>query len=184
MSAWDLPTEVTICGQPFVIRSDFRAVLDALAALSDDELTEQERCLAFLQILYPAWKNLPDGNAAMRVACEFINLGDALPENQPAKPALVDWEKDVRIIAPAVDKILGYSCRMCKYLHWWEFVGAYMSIGDGVFAQVINIRSKHAKGKPLDKAEQEFARENAELIGKTAPKLSAEEEEFLKGLGV
>ena len=42
MSAWDLPVTVDVNGQPFVIRSDFRAVLDALAALSDPELTQAE----------------------------------------------------------------------------------------------------------------------------------------------
>lgn len=184
MSAWELPVDVSICGQLFAIRSDFRAVLDALAALQDEALSEQERCMAFLQIMYPAWQRLPDGNEAMRAACDFINLGERVPENQAPKPVLVDWEQDVRIMAPAIDKVLGYSCRRCEYLHWWDFVGAYMGIGDGLFAQVVNIRSKRAKGKTLDKAEQEFARENAELIGKTAPKLSAAEEEFFKGLGV
>lgn len=184
MSAWELPVDVEICGQIFVIRSDFRAVLDALAALQDQELTEQERCLAFLQILYPDWQHLPDGGEALKAACKFINLGEDVPENQPPKPALVSWEDDVGIMAPAIDKVLGYSCRQCKYLHWWEFIGAYMGIGDGLFAQVVSIRAKQLKGKPLDKAEREFARENAALIGKTAPKLTAEEEEFFKRLGV
>ena len=184
MSAWELPVDVEICGQIFVIRSDFRAVLDALAALQDQELTEQERCLAFLQILYPDWQHLPDGGVALKAACKFINLGEPVPENQPPKPALVSWEDDVSIMAPAIDKVLGYSCRQCKYLHWWEFIGAYMGIGDGLFAQVVSIRAKKLKGKPLDKAEREFARENAVLIGKTAPKLTVEEEEFFKRLGV
>ena len=43
MSAWDLPTTVDIEGQEYPIRSDFRAVLDALAALADPELTQQEQ---------------------------------------------------------------------------------------------------------------------------------------------
>lgn len=42
MSAWELPTTVDVCGQTFAIRSDFRAVLDALAALADPELSQQE----------------------------------------------------------------------------------------------------------------------------------------------
>ena len=114
MSAWELPVDVSICGQLFAIRSDFRAVLDALAALQDEALSEQERCMAFLQIMYPAWQRLPDGNEAMRVACEFINLGERVPEHQAPKPVLVDWEQDVRIMAPAIDKVLGYSCRRCE----------------------------------------------------------------------
>lgn len=76
----------------------------------------------------------------------------------------MDWEQDAALIAPAVDKVLGYSCRRCGYLHWWEFLGAFHGIGDGLFAQVVNIRNKRARGKMLDKSEQEFARENAAVI--------------------
>ena len=48
---------------------------------------------------------------------------------------------------------------------------------------MVNIRSKRAKGKKLDKAEREFARENADLIG-TVNRFTPEEEEFFKRLGV
>ena len=137
MSAWDLPVTVDVNGQPFVVRSDFRAVLDALAALSDQELTQAEQLSVCLQILFPDWEQLPD--------------------------------------APAIDKILGYSCRRCPYLHWWEFIGAFHGIGRGLFSEVVNIRAKRAKGKRLEKHEQEFARENEELIRLSSAR-SAEEQ--------
>lgn len=68
MSAWELPTTVDVDGQNFAIRSDFRAVLDALAALADPEMTQQEQYAACLEILYPKWQALPDANAALRAA--------------------------------------------------------------------------------------------------------------------
>ena len=61
MSAWELPTTVEVAGRSFAIRSDFRAVLDALAALTDPDLTQQEQYVACLQILYPRWKELRFG---------------------------------------------------------------------------------------------------------------------------
>ncbi len=183
MSGWSLPTTVPVRGQERAIRSDFRAVLDALAALMDTDLPEPARSAAFLEILYPDWQSLPDANEALAAALQFINLGEPVPEHQPERPRLVHWDKDVQLIAPAVDKVLGYSCRACTYLHWWDFVGAFRNIGDGLFAQVVNIRNKRAKGKKLDKAEQEFARDNADLIGPTT-ELRPEEEEFFKRLGV
>ena len=100
MSAWELPTTV------IAIRSDFRAVLDALAALTDPDLTQQEQYVACLQILYPRWKELPDANAALRAAFTFINEGKE-DEQQGFRPRLVDWEQDAALIAPAVDKALG-----------------------------------------------------------------------------
>ena len=184
MRAWSLPTSVMVCGQRFAVRSDFRAVLDALCALNDKSLSEQERYMSFLRIIFPQWSKLPDLSEAMQEALVFVNLGKNPPANQPKKPQLVNWETDVDLIAPAIDHALGFSCRRCEYLHWWEFIGAYYSIGDGIFAQVISIRSKRAKGKPLEKYEQEFARENPELIGSAAGTLTTEEELFLKSLGV
>ena len=108
MSAWELPTTVMVAGSSFAIRSDFRAVLDALAALTDPDLTQQEQYVACLQILYPRWKELPGANAALRAAFTFINEGKE-DEQQGFRPRLVDWEQDAALIAPAVDKVLGYS---------------------------------------------------------------------------
>lgn len=181
--AWELPTTVAVAGQTFAIRSDFRAVLDAIAALNDAELPPDWRLAACLRILYPACDCLPDAEAAFRAAMTFINLGQPVPDDQPARPVLVHWDTDVQLIAPAVDKVLGYSCRACAYLHWWEFVGAFRGIGQGLFAQVVAIRDKRLRGKKLDKAEQAFARENAALIG-PAVQLTGEEEAFFKRLGV
>ena len=39
-----------------------------------------------------------------------------------------------------------------------------MEIGDCLFAQVINIREKKAKGKPLNKTDKEFYRKNRDLV--------------------
>ena len=125
MSAWELPTTVEVAGHSFAIRSDFRAVLDALAALTDPDLTQQEQYIACLQILYPRWKELPDANAALRAAFTFINEGKE-DEQQGFRPRLVDWEQDAALIAPAVDKVLGYSCHVreiCDVEALWELVG-------------------------------------------------------------
>lgn len=183
MGAWKLPVTVKVCGREFAIRSDFRAVLDALAALNDTTMTEQERLEASLKIFYPNYRQLPDAAAAFFAAMTFVNLGKESPKNQVKKPQLVYWDKDEEILAPAIDKVLGYSCRQCKYLHWWEFIGAYYNIGDSLFAQVVNIRNKRIKGKALEKHEQTFARDNAELIG-PAVQVTEEEEEFFRSLGV
>ena len=183
MSAWSLPTTATVDGKETPIRSDFRAVVDALAALDDLDLTMPERAAACVRILYPEWKDIQDWDGAFKAAMEFINLGEPTPENQPPKPKLVDWTKDAGLIAPAIDAVLGYSCRRCDYLHWWEFIGAYSSIGRGLFATVVGIRSKRIKGQKLEKYEQEFVRDNPDLIS-IAPTLPSEEQAFFDRLGV
>ena len=53
-----------------------------------------------------------------------------------------------------------------------------MEIGECTFSTVVSIRSKRAKGKKLDKWEEEFYRENRKMID-LPQKLTAEEQEFL-----
>lgn len=181
--AWELPTTVQVAGRTVAIRSDYRAVLDASAALQDPALPPAWRIAVCLGILYPDYSSLADKEDAFRAAMTFINLGQPIRENQPVRPQLIHWDTDAQLIAPAVDKVLGYSCRQVAYLHWWEFVGAFRNIGRGLFAEVVAIRDKRARGKKLNKAEAEFARENADLIG-AVTQTTPEEEAFFRRLGV
>ena len=50
---YDLPTAVEINGTEYEIRSDYRAILDIIAAVSDPELSEEEHAVAALDIFYP-----------------------------------------------------------------------------------------------------------------------------------
>lgn len=183
MNGWRLPVTVEVGGRPFSIRSDFRAVLDALDALNDEKLMPEEQCLACIRILYPRWRELPDYREAFRQAMIFVNLGKPIDTETPHQAALADWGKDAQLIAPAVDEVLGYSCRQCAYLHWWDFLGAYQSIKpESVFGTVVRVRSKRRRGEKLDKSEERFCRENPDLV-KLPHKRTAEEEELLALLG-
>ena len=68
----------------------------------------------------------------------------------------MDWEQDEEIMFPAINKVAGFETRSGKYIHWWTFVGYYMEISEGVFSNVVSLRIKKAKGKPLEKWEREF----------------------------
>ena len=66
-------------------------------------------------------------------------------------------------------------------MHLWTFIGAYMEIGEGLFSNIIHIRQKKAKGKKLEKWEQEFYKENKSLIDfQHKEKRSNEEKEMLR----
>ena len=155
------------------------------AVLDDAQLTPPERQFACMRILYPDWRETSDWGEAFRAAMQFVNCGKPVPENQPPKPKLVDWEKDAEIYrsrsrcssrisrADAASICIGGNS-----------VGAYSNIGRGLFAEVVNIRSKRVKGKPLEKYEKEFVREHPDLVNNITSQLTAEEEEFFKRLGV
>lgn len=161
MIDYDLPTSVSIGGREYPIRTDFRPILDILTAMNDPELTDADRATVALRIFYE--DEVPDdGEAAIRECMRFIAGGVEQPNPKPA-PKLVDWEKDFRWIASPINRMLGRDIRGMK-MHWWTFLGYYYEIGDCTFAQIVKIRNAKMKGKKLDKSDQEWLRQNADLV--------------------
>lgn len=181
MLAWDLPTSLELGGVGFAIRSDFRAILDILTVLASPEYEEDEKTIILLEIFYIDYDKIPSDciQEAVDKAMEFIDVGQ--PPDKKQKPKLMDWEQDASIIIPEVNKVLGYEVRQPKETHWWTFVGAYMGIGEGLFSTVINVRSKKAKGQKLEKYENEFYRDNKDLVD-IKTKLTEEEKEQKEAL--
>ena len=181
---WKLPKEICIHDEPYRIRTDYRAILDILKAAADPELTDQEKNIVMLEILYMNPEEIPPEHLeeALIKGKEFIDCG--VREEGKEKVRLMDWEQDSPIIASAINKTVGKDVRSLKYMHWWTFMGAYMEIGDGLFHQVIMIRQKKAKKKKLEKWELEFYRKNRSLVDLDQKKQerSTEEKEALKTL--
>lgn len=173
---WGLPVSVEIGGAEYPIRTDYRAILDICAAISDQELSNQEKSIAVLSIFYPDIENIPDEQygEALQQCFRFINCN---AEDAPHKsPRLVDWEQDYSLIIAPINRVLGCEVRAVEYMHWWTFLAAYYEIGDCTFAQVIRIRDKLAHGKSLDKQDREWYRKNRHLIDFKAKYSSAEQD--------
>jgi hypothetical protein len=178
---WDLPISVEINGKSHHIRNkrDYRVVLDAICALNDNELTDEEKVNCALFIFYEDISAIDDFGAAIKEMFRIINGGEEQEENQEQKPQLMDWQHDFPQLAPPISRVLGYDVRTPdRYCHFWTFIGAYMEIGESVFSTLVSIRSKKSKGKKLEKWEQEFYKEHRKMVD-LPQKLTAEEEEFL-----
>ena len=187
---WSLPISVEIDGKEYAIRNkcDYRVVLDVISALNDEELEIEYRveCALFqfygndeLDTVEKVLSSLNDIQIAIVEMMKVINLGKEETAEEEAKPKLMDWEYDFQQIAPPISRVLGYSVRDAKnYTHWYDFIGAYMEIGDCTFANIISIRNKRMKGKKLEDWEQEFYRENKKIID-LPHKLTDEEQEWL-----
>ena len=176
---WGLPTSVTIGEREYPIRSDYRAVLDICTALSDPELSGEEKAIAAMYIFYPDFESMPsvDYEEAIRQCFKFINCGEE-EQNGKRSPKLVDWEQDWQYIAAPVSRVAGQEIRSMEYMHWWTFVACYYEIGDCLFAQIVRIRDKLARGKPLDKEDRAWLREHRDMVD-FKRKYTAEEDEIV-----
>ena len=187
MNVWNFPTSLNIGGVEYEIRTDYRVILDLLMALNDPELSDSDNKMSaymqsrvILEIMFPDWDNIPKEyiQEALDKVAEFIDMGIG---DDSKKPKTMDWEQDAPIIIPAINKVLNKEIRAEKYMHWWTFLGAYMEIGEGLFSNIIHIRQKKAKGKKLEKWEQDFYKENKSLIDfQHKEKRSNEEKEMLR----
>ena len=178
---YDLPTSVEVNGTEYEIRSDYRDILTIIEAISDAELGDQDKAEVMLDVFYPAFCDMPqsDYEEAVRQCALFINCGKEQREEKRG-PKLMDWQQDFSLIAAPVNRVLGYEVRSVKYLHWWTWIAAYQEIGDCTFAQVVSIRSKRAKGKKLDKSEQEFYKNNRDLVDFKRQYTAADEQTISK----
>ena len=178
---WNLPIAVDIDGKEYAIRNkcDYRVVLDVISALNDEELEMEYRIECALFIFYEDLTGLKDVQTAITEMMKIINLGEETTEEEQQKPQLMDWEHDFPQLAPPISRVLGYSVRDAnRYTHWWDFIGAYMEIGECTFANIISIRNKRMKGKKLEDWEREFYRENKKMVD-LPHKLTDEEQEWL-----
>lgn len=178
---WDLPLSVNIDGTQYSIRNkcDYRVVLDVICALQDDELSMEERFHCALLIFYEDDIKVEHLQEALNQMMSIISAGENSEEDGRTQPQLMDWEHDFKQLAPPISRVLGYSVRDANhYTHWYDFIGAYMEIGECTFSNIISIRSKRAKGKKLESWEREFYNNNKHLID-LPRKLTAEEQEWL-----
>ena len=176
-----LPISVKINGENFAIRNkcDYRVVLDVISALNDNELTEQEKLKCALYVFYEDVEKIEDFETATKEMMRIINNGEEETEQDKApKPQLMDWEHDFKVLVAPLNRVLSCEIRTVEYLHWWTFLAGYMEIGECLFSSIISVRKKKMTGKPLEKWEQEFYRENKKLVD-LPQNLTEEEKEWL-----
>lgn len=172
---YSLPTTIKIGDRELKIRNngDFRMVLDCFSALQDTELTEDERLISSLIIFYD---DIEEYNDITRLFSTEEELKEAISQmslffecGQKSIGAnvhhkVIDWEKDSQMIFSAINNVARTEVRVLDYVHWWTFMGYFMSIGDSTLSTVVSIRHKIAKGKKLEKYEKEFKKDNPEYF--------------------
>lgn len=172
---YELPTTVNIGDKVYAIRSDYRAILDICTALTDPELTNEDKAIVALNIFYPDFDRMEydEYEEAIKQCFWFINIGEEQSIKKP--PKLMDWKQDFQHIIAPINRIMGTEVRSLEYLHWWTFIGAFYEIGDCTFAQIVRIRSHLAKGKKLDDFDKEWYKEHRDIVDLKTTYTEAEE---------
>lgn len=183
---YELPTSITIEDRQYQITNDgdYRVILDCFSALSDSELSEDEKVLASLLIFYNEFNDIEDVPrdeetfvALVEGMYKFFNCGQE-EVGANTSSSVINWDTDNIIITAAVNNIAHTEIRALPYLHWWTFMGYYMSVGDSILSTVVSIRNKLNKNKKLEDWEKDFKRDNPQYFNwkrKTKEELDLDE---------
>ena len=174
MTTWGLPQTAEIGGVEYQLNTDYRDVLEIIGYLNDPEYPEILRWQIAVALFLDC-EEFPEEHLqeAMDYLAAFIACDDT--PSAPG-PKLLDWEQDAQTIVADVNKVAGTEIRAVPYLHWWTFLSFFRAIGEGQLLTLVSIREKLRTGKPLEKWEQEYYRENKALIDLKRPESRQEQE--------
>lgn len=188
---YSLPTKINIGSKAYNIskQGDYRMVIDCFKALNDCELSQSFRYIAALMIFYEDINSIEDVKKLtseeyanlINGMFDFFNAGQTTAGIQ-SRHKLIDWNADSQLICAAVNNAAKMEVRSVEYMHWWTFLGHYMSVGDSLLATVVGIRDKIAHGKKLEKYEEKFKKDNPHYFNwemRTAEEI-AEEKAFME----
>lgn len=167
-----LPEKLTVGDYDRPIRTDYRNILQVFEAFQDPELTQEEKWVVAIYLMFEDFfcaddvlQAVQDGfslEEAMNQISWFISAGQ--PEKKVLELPTYNWKQDEQMIFSAVNKVAGRETRELEYLHWWTFLGYFNEVGEGTFSFIVGIRNKLNKGKKLEKHEKEFLKNNEEIV--------------------
>ena len=175
---FSLSDSVTISGTEYLVRTDFRTILEIFVMLDDPDLTDADKTEALLRMFFIERPSDPE--AALQAFTDFVDPRQAAKSPATHSTRLIDWSQDFDLMVAPINHILGFECRSADYLHWRTFLAAYLEIPpESVFARVLRIREKLRTGKKLEKNERSWYSKNRDIVH-LRPKFSKAEEELIE----
>lgn len=179
MDILTLPSSLSLQGQEYAINADWRPCVNIMRMFERTDLTDTEKILCMVGILYK--DEIPDSlvTEAAEQAVWFLNLGEVADgkKNALSLGRLFSWEQDLKFIISAVDKSAGFSIRSKEFYHFWEFMSAFFETGECVFNTIVHQRKLKKTGKQ-SKADKEWWAENRD-IAELKVELTSDEQEIL-----
>lgn len=180
-----LPGTLEVNGVGYRIRTDYRNVLQLFEAFQDPELSQEEKWIVAIYLVFEDFSCVEDVfmavrdgfdiNGAVKQISRFVSAGQ--PDKEVLELPTYSWSQDEQMIFSAVNKVAGKEIRELEYLHWWTFLGYFMEIRESSFMDIVGIRHKLNHGKKLEKHEREFLSRNKEIIKLEKPRTKEEQEQ-------
>lgn len=169
------PTSLIVGNQEYPINTDFRAALQAQAALRDNTLDDRTRLDWFLYYLFQtAWGIEEDSDEdekfenfrmmfydeintqellaeAVEVAQWYLRCGEPIKKTQD-KP-IISYEIDGGMIYDGLLKA-GTDLDAIDYLHYWKFCSKIKELPECAYTRVLYLRDKKFNKGKLTKEEQ------------------------------
>lgn len=171
-----LPKSLVIDDVEYDIDSDYRTALLIMQMYNDRALSALNAQMTMLNILFTT---IPEGESepvtiipeniseAIKQAMWFLNIGNNDDDNVDVKSTkrTIDYKQDEQMLFSAVNAVYTKDVRSEKYMHWWTFYGLCQAIDEeSLISYIISIRNKLFNGKKLEKHENEFYKQNKNLI--------------------
>lgn len=177
-----LPETLSVGGEDYAVRADYRNILQTFEAFQDPELEPAEKWIVAIYLIFEKFSCADDVIHAAQDGFDleeaqerilwFISAGQ--PEKSIVELPVYNWAQDEQMIFSAINKVAGMETRNVDYMHWWTFLGYFNEIGEGTFSYVVGIRDKLNKHKKLEKHEREFVAKNKKIIKLVKPKTKSE----------
>lgn len=181
MDILKLPSSLEVQGVQLAINADWRPCVNIMRMFERQDLTDSEKILCMVEILYV--DEVPDSMVAdaAEQAIWFLNLGDDPRAKASSKTSsagrLFSWEQDLKYIISAVEHASHVSIRSQEFYHFWEFMSAFFETGECILNTLIHQRKLKKTGKQ-SKMDREWWAENKD-IAELKVELTTDEQEVL-----
>jgi hypothetical protein len=182
MDILKLPSSLEVQGVQLAINADWRPCVNIMRMFERQDLTDSEKILCMVEILYV--DEVPDSMVAdaAEQAIWFLNLGDDPRAKASSKTSstgrLFSWEQDLKYIISAVEHASHVSIRSQEFFHFWEFMSAFFETGECILNTLIHQRKLKKTGKQ-SKMDREWWAENKD-IAELKVELTTDEQEVLE----
>lgn len=180
------PTKAEIDGKEYPINTDYKTCLRCFEVLEDKDITDYERALAIVYLLFGE-VDINKTDLFLDKVKIFLQCGETLEEQESKKKDMC-FVQDKKYIVPSF--LYDYGVNLANEdLHFWNFIELLQGLSEYcILSRIRNLRNIDLSKIEDPKEREEIRKEQQRFALKNQNNLSKEQEqkkkEFLKELGI